>query len=436
MTTARGGTWALGLIPAFGLAVGVAVGVGRDALAATEVKVGYMKNPIQDASVAILEKWAARHDVRLVKIPMAYSVFQEKVTATLTSGGDQFDIIWHNDDWGQLWAKWLEPTDDVPGMQNIDRWPVEASFYNDEGKLTVVPMAHTVGTFFYRKDLVKEGEVPKTWADLVKVGTRLQQEGKVKWGYVGGMAMNNTWFSFWWTMWGNECDILLPIYERSNKVLAQNGWKPAMNLPCQREVMEYWWDALHTHKISPRAMTTYTRVEANAVFMAGDAAFTLVDSTHYGEFNDPNKSKVVGKVGMAPFPTGPRRPKPVAWNEIWGWAIPKGVPAERKAAAKKVLGAMLTDEEGQIEMWKTTGGPPPNVKLWPKIAAMDPVFGELKRAVFDHAGPMHSAYYFPKWPAVHKAYSDVAIRAMNGRREDIQKVLDEGVNIVHQAAAD
>lgn len=431
MTIARAARWIL----AAALSVGVALGAPSRASAEVEIKVGYMKNPIQDASVAMLEKAAARHGARLVKIPMAYSVFQEKVTATLTSGGDQFDIIWHNDDWGQLWQKWLEPTDDVPGMANIDRWPVEASFYNDDRKLTVVPMAHTVGTFFYRKDLVKENEVPKTWADLVKVGKRLQDGGKVKWGYVGGMAMNNTWFSYWWTMWGNECDILLPIYERDNTVLERNGWKPAINLPCQREVVEFWWDAINTHKISPKAMTTYTRVEANAVFMAGDAAFTLVDSTHFGEFNDPARSKIVGKVGMAPFPTGPRRSKPVAWNEIWGWAIPKGVPAERKAVAKKILGDMLTDEAGQIEMWKSTGGPPPNVKLWAKLAATDPVFAELKRAVFDHQGPMHSAYYFPKWPAVHKAYSDVVIKATTGRREDIQKVLDEGVNIVHAAAA-
>ena len=32
--------------------------------------------------------------------------------------------------------------------------------------------------------------------------------------------------------------------------------------------------------------------------MAGEAAFTLVDSTHFGEFNDPKRSKIVGKVGM------------------------------------------------------------------------------------------------------------------------------------------
>ena len=100
-----------GAVTAIVLALGVAT--APSSAQEKEIKVGYMKNPIQDASLDIMEKWAKANNVKLTRIPMAYSVFMEKVTATLTSGADQFDMIWHNDDWGQLWKKWLEPTDDV-----------------------------------------------------------------------------------------------------------------------------------------------------------------------------------------------------------------------------------------------------------------------------------------------------------------------------------
>ena len=90
-----------------------------------ELKVGYMKNPIQDASLDIMEKWAKAHGVKLTRVPMAYSVFMEKVTATLTSGTDQFDVIWHNDDWGQLWKKWLEH--DRRRQRHRKRGPVAAA---------------------------------------------------------------------------------------------------------------------------------------------------------------------------------------------------------------------------------------------------------------------------------------------------------------------
>jgi ABC-type glycerol-3-phosphate transport system substrate-binding protein len=199
--------------------------------------------------------------------------------------------------------------------------------------------------------------VPTTFAQLVSVSQRLQKEGKVKWGYVGGMTMNNTWFSLWWTVWANNCDILKPLFERDSDKLADAKFEPAVTEPCHREIVEFWWDAINTHKISPPGMTAYGRNEANAIFMAGEAAFTLVDSTHFGEFNDPKRSKIVGKIGMAPFPVGPRAQKPTSWNEIWGWAIPKGVPAERKKLAKEMLSAMMSDEAGQIEMWKKNRRP-------------------------------------------------------------------------------
>jgi ABC-type glycerol-3-phosphate transport system substrate-binding protein len=181
-------------------------------------------------------------------------------------------------------------------------------------------------------------------------------------------------------------------------------------------------------------MTAYGRDEANAIFMAGDAAFTLVDSTHFGDFNDPNKSRIAGNVGMAKFPVGPRGQEPVAWNEIWGWAIPAGVPEDRKQAAKQMLGAMLTDIDGQVKQWEDTGGPPPSQQAWEVIAEKDPVFAELKEVVFDAHIPTHSAYYFPNWPAVHKAYSDVVIGALSGAREDIPQALENGVATIHDAA--
>lgn len=403
------------------------------AQAQPELKICYMSHPIHTASVAIFEKWAKAHNVRLTKTPMSYAIFMPKVTQMLTSGTyDQCDLIWHNDDWGQVWEKYVAPVDDVKGLDTVLKQPLDA-FWNSEGKLTAVPMAHTVGTFFYRKDLLAESDLPKTLDDLVKIGQKFQKEGKVKWGYVGGMKFNDSWFSLWWSMWNNGCDIFEPAYERDNKKLAANGWKPMLAAPCHQQIVEFWWDALKKHKISPEAMTSYGRNEANAIFMAGDALITVADSTFWGDFNDPKKSKVAGKVGMARFPIGPGRTKPISWTDIWAWAIPKSVTPERQKLAKEMLGAMLLDEQGQVEMWNKTGGPPPNTKLWPTLAKGDEVWRALNVAVFDNEH-VHAAYYMATWPAVHKVYSDVVIKALSGSREDIPKVLSEGVKSVHDAA--
>jgi ABC-type glycerol-3-phosphate transport system substrate-binding protein len=416
-------------------AAGMSLAAGGASAQQKELRIGYQPNPIQEASIAMMEKWGAKNGVKIIKVPNSYGVYVEKMTAFLTSGSDQYDVIWHNDDWGQLWAHLLEPMNDVAGLKYVDPWGVNPIIFNNaQGQTTVVPMGHTFGVFYYRTDLVKESEVPKTWEELVSVSKKLQAGGKVKFGYVGGMSMNNTWFSWFWSMWTDNCDVLLPVYERANAVLAKNGWKSALNEPCMRQVAEFWWDAINVHKISPRGMPSYDRNEANAVFMAGDAAFTVGDSVYWATFNDPAKSKVAGKINIAYFPLGPNRKEHMAWNDIWGWAIPKSIPSERKKVAKQMLSDMMDDEAGQIALWKATGAPPPNKSLWDKIAQGDAFMRQLKKVSLDVPNKVRGAYYFEKWPGVHKAFSDAVIKAVTGKREDIPSALAEGAPLVTNAA--
>jgi ABC-type glycerol-3-phosphate transport system substrate-binding protein len=410
-----------------------AAGLTGAAQAEDRLTICYMSHPILEANVAMMEQWAAANDVEFEKNPMSYSVYLPKMSQMLSSGGTTCDIFWHNDDWGQLWKQWVEPTNDVAGMDKIRPGPMRA-FPNDEGLPTAVPLAHTVGTFFYRTDLVSEDDVPETWEEMVAVGQKLQESGDVKWGYVGGMTHQNTWFSIWWSLWSNGCDIFNPMFERDNAVLDKTGWKPTLTESCHQQTIEFWWDNLHKDKISPPAMVTYGRNEANAIFMAGESAFTFADSTFWGQFNDANKSRIAGKVGMALWPMGPGKDAHVAWDTIWAWGIPKALDENQKALAKKALGAMLLDREGQIEQWKGTGGPPPNTDVWPELAENDPVFAKLKEVVFDVDEQVLSAYYFPNWPAVQKAYADISTEALSGDREDIPAVLERGMATLHEAA--
>ncbi len=415
--------------------VAVMAAAGGASAQVTELRIGYQPSPIQDASIAMFETWGAKNGVKIVKVPNSYGVYVEKMTASLTSNSDQYDVIWHNDDWGQTWAHLLEPTDDVAANKFADKWSMApVVFANAQGQNTVVPMGQTFSVFFYRSDLVKPEEVPKTLAELVTASKKLQADGKVKFGYVGGMSMNNSWFSWFWSMWGNNCDVLLPPYERDNAKLAAAGWKSGMTEPCMQETVEYWWDAINTHKIVPRGMPAYDRNEANAVFMSGDAAFTVADSLWWGTFNDPAKSKISGKVAATRFPLGPNRARPFAWDDIWGWAIPKSIAPERKKAAKEMLEAMMLDKEGQKKLFKATGAPPPNTEFWAEIAAEDSFMKLLKESVLDSPDKVRGAYYFPQWPAVHKAFNDTVTKAVTGKREDIAKVLAEGAPLVSKAA--
>jgi ABC-type glycerol-3-phosphate transport system substrate-binding protein len=95
---------------------------------------------------------------------------------------------------------------------------------------------------------------------------------------------------------------------------------------------------------------------------------------------------------------------------------------------------MMLDKEGQKKLFKATGAPPPNTEFWAELAAEDSFMKLLKESVLDSPDKVRGAYYFPQWPAVHKAFNDTVTRAVTGKREDIAKVLAEGAPLVSKAA--
>ena len=79
----------------------------RQAQAAETLNVCHGGHPIMEASIKILDKWAKKFDVNLASTTVAYAIFVPKITQILTTNSPQCDIIWHNDDWGQLWKQYL-----------------------------------------------------------------------------------------------------------------------------------------------------------------------------------------------------------------------------------------------------------------------------------------------------------------------------------------
>jgi hypothetical protein len=59
---------------------------------------------------------------------------------------------------------------------------------------------------------------------------------------------------------------------------------------------------------------------------------------------------------------------------------------------------------------------------------------QLQKIYLDNPNKVHSAYYFPAWPAVHKAYNDAMTKAVTGSRDDIGKALADGAKNIQAAA--
>jgi len=144
-----------------------------------------------------------------------------------------------------------------------------------------------------------------------------------------------------------------------------------------RQVAEFWWDAINTHKISPRGMPAYDRNEANAVFMAGDCRlYRWAIQFYWGDVQRPGEIQgLPARSASASSPSVPNRHEPMAWERHLGLGpFQNPFQPSAKTLAKRMLSDMMLDEEGQRELWKRTGAPPPNKELWAKIAKGRTVF--------------------------------------------------------------
>ena len=71
-----------------------------------------MPHPIHEQQLKWMKKWGEMKGVEIKPTPISYEVYVEKLTASFLAKSQEYDIIWHNDDWGQLWGAFMEPVED------------------------------------------------------------------------------------------------------------------------------------------------------------------------------------------------------------------------------------------------------------------------------------------------------------------------------------
>ena len=264
----------------------------------TKLRVAYMPFPIQQLWVDAMTEWGKQRGIQIERAPISYENYVKSISAQLLLPQPDVDVLWHNDDWGQLIGPYLESLDDIPGINERVAWKyAPAVAFDVDGHRKTLPFMISSDKFFYRTDLVDKP--PASWPEMIDVSKRLMAEKKVKWGYVGGWRYLHSWYTLFWALWANNGDIYLPVGERDNKKLAANGWKAGVEAREHGEMMELWWDCLHTHKISPPAMINYTRTDAQPVFTNGDAAFYADSNLPWADIKDRPSPR---------WPVAPRSP--------------------------------------------------------------------------------------------------------------------------------
>ena len=272
------------------------------------------------------------------------------------------------------------------------------------GALFGIPFGSETSVFGYRKDIFeKHGlKVPETYDELLDLACRIPE---LEPG-MGGLASRGKS--------GHQAShaFLLHLAPLGGRVLDDN-WNPIVNNDAGVQAGE----ALKTIlDCGPEGGTAFGFAEAKNAFLQGQAAMFLDSTVVAGEVDNPEKSKIVGKVGWAPHPMGVRRGSQTGG---FGIAIPKN--AQNKDAAfllmqwltSKKADKMIALEGGNPSRFSTHADPDVNAKF-PHMQ----IFGEALK----HADPDWRPI-IPVWGKINSDLGTTLSKALTGEMT-VKEALD------------
>jgi len=227
--------------------------------------------------------------------PVATDQYTKFVTAFRAQSATP-DVVQIDVTWPAQFAPlgWLAPLDGYVKSDYLSQfWPSARTVGHINGKLYGIQRYMDVGLLYYRTDLLHAygAAVLKTREELQQLAAKMLS-GKSKTGIQYGYLMPgkkieaivDEWLEF---IWGAGGGIGSPGNLKVNDATAVAA-------------LQYMYDLIYRAKLSPPGTSTYAPNDILALFQNGQAPFMRNWTFAYALANNPSKSKVAGKVAIAP----------------------------------------------------------------------------------------------------------------------------------------
>ncbi|MEO0672361.1 MAG: extracellular solute-binding protein [Pseudomonadota bacterium] len=398
-------------------------------------------HPHYNAVMKVLPQFTKETGIRVEVDQLQYLAMREKQSLELTKNKSDYDLIGYvvfsKADY--VYADQIEPlarffmnpkladpsydpSDLIDGyVQNIGVAGGKKGYLpGPTGSFYGVPFGSETSVLGYRKDIFEKHnlKVPETYEEMLKLACEIP---KLEPG-MGGLASRGK------TGHQTSHAFLLHLAPMGGKVLDDN-WNPVVNSEAGVKAGEALKKIL---ECGPEGGTSFGFAEAKNSFLQGKAAMYLDSTVTAGEVNNPEKSKVVGKVGWAPHPKGVRA---ASQTGGFGIAIPKN--ASNKEAAFLLLqwltskkgDKLIAAEGGNPSRFSTHADPELN-KKFPHLA----VFGEALKNADPDWRPI-----IPPWGKINSELGTTLNKAMTGEmsvKEALDLVAERTKKIMSDAGYD
>ncbi len=292
----------------------------------TQLRILLNKHPWQTAIEPHIKDFEALTGIKVVLEVYPEDQFRAKSLVELTSGASTMDVFMSmpaQEGLKYMRAGWYQPVDEfvkdptltAPDYQWADFLEKTRDAMTVEGKLVGPPIQVENDSLMYRKDLFQKYnvKVPTTLDELEPAakalnGKIMTEDNQTGFGIVarGKRAAATSMFAGMLYAMGAE-------WINANR-------EPAFNSEEGVKAFDLWGRLLRMY--GPPGSENNHWYEASSIFSQGKAAMYLDANSLWVVIEDPEKSKVRGKIGYALFPKGPKG-QPGSTVAVWGLAIPK-----------------------------------------------------------------------------------------------------------------
>jgi len=268
------------------------------------------------------------------------------------------DVIWPAEFASAGWAFPLDRFFSLAEQKQFLDAPIQANRYR--GQVFGVPLFIDAGLLYYRKDLLEKYRMspPRTWPELVEeaktILTREKDPQLV--GFSGQFKQYE----------GLICNMMEYILSNGGNLWDDKRMVSTLNQPNAVEAVRFVRDRI-IGQIAHRGVLAYEEPESLVLFTEGRAIFHRNWPYAWNVANDPQRSKVAGKIGMIPLPSFPGG-KGVA--ALGGWQLAISRFSKKSELAWRFV-AFMTSHAMQKRITLSTGRAPTRVALYNDREVLD-----------------------------------------------------------------
>ncbi len=233
--------------------------------------------------------------------PHSSTAFHDLLTQKLKNRSTDVDVFLMDVIWPTEFAAagWAAPLDEWFPESEQDKFlkgPVMADRY--KGKIYGIPLFIDSGLLYFRKDLLDRYRLPppQTWDQMVVQAELITEEEK---------RLNNIEFLGFSGQFkqyeGLVCNMMEYILSNGGHILNADTGKSGLAEKEAIDAVRFVRDNI-IGKIAPRGVLTYQEPESLDLFVQGKAVFHRNWPYAWGVSNNPERSRIAGKVGIAKLP--------------------------------------------------------------------------------------------------------------------------------------